>query len=435
MDLKDYANQTLCLFGKSRAFSFEDLAQIANRYEITLVEGFSEDAKTIVEGAVMPTPLQLKAEELYSKGGYTFIDIDSFEQAAAEAIESKKVLMHLKLAANQEKIVAYLQNDYIDDTLFLNILKLYRFNGEDFFENDTNRNITAALIRRFYKEYTKNHNIEYSPIGLLGALERNRDAALLETIFSLEPIQKALQGETNTNDKLLQLFALHDASTSRILHRIIQSERKDLLLLIASRQTLEERFERLLLEKNDPDIDAALAEGKKRSQETLQTLLKRGYGELLASSITLDEELFETLKPYASIALNPSLDKTMQQTLRQDRFYHEYLAKNPLCSLTRELLALDDAHIRSLVYRYHDIGNLPIEIEGFEVSLAANPTAPKELLAKIYEKNIPEANANLAENPATPVDILYQLSFDMRYAQSVKNNPAYGEHIKTTHGI
>ena len=435
MDLTRYAHQTLALFGKSRAFSFEDLAQIVRRYEITLVEGFDQNAKVIVEGAVMPTPLQIKAEELYAQGGYTFIDIDTFEKAAAKAIEPKKTLMHLKLANNQVKITAYLQNDYIDDTLFLNILKLYRFGKEDFFENDTNRNITAALIRRFYKGYEHNHNIEYSPMGLLGAIEQNKDPMVLETIFSLEPIQAALRSDTNANDKTLQLFALHDASSQNILSQIIQSGKKELLLLVASREALEEKLEASLLEMNDPNIDNALASGKYRSDTTIQTLLKRGYGERLAASITLDRQLFEMLKHFCSIGLNPSLNEAMQRTLLQDPFYHDTLAKNTQCFFTKELLALNDTNITKLVYRYHDIADLTIETEGFETALAANPTTPRSILETIYAKNIDEANANLAKNPATPIEILYQLSFDMRYAQSVKANPSFGEYIKTTHAI
>jgi len=67
--------------------------------------------------------------------------------------------------------------------------------------------------------------------------------------------------------------------------------------------------------------------------------------------------------------------------------------------------------------------------------LAANKSAPAPLLEAIYNKNIHQANEALAANPSTPVEILYQLSFDMRYAKAVKANPAFGEHIKTIHAI
>ena len=435
MNLHNYKNSKIALFGKPRAFEFAELHAILQRFDIELVAGYESDATLIVEGAVMPTPLQIKAEELYEKGDVDFISIDAFEKAAAKAIEPKKVLMHLKLAANQEKIIAYLQNDYIDDTLFLDILKLYRFGGENFFENDTNRDITAALIRRFYKEYEKNHNIQYSYIGLLGVIEQSGDTKLLETIFNLEPVQKALQNQNDPNAKLLELFALHPASSSKILHTLIKSRHDYLIQTVAAREKIEDSIQETLLERNDPQIDTALASAKELAPSTIKTLVKRGYAEKLAASLQLDQERFELLRAQPSIALNETLTPQMQKQLFADTKYREFLAQNPACTLTRELLDLQDDTIRALVYRYHDISDVELSTDGFEAELAANATTPKTVLEAIYTKNIHEANAALAANPSTPVDILYQLSFDMRYAKTVKSNPAFGQHIKTLHAI
>ena len=435
MELQNYTNKKISLFGKARAFTLDELQNILSRLDIELIEGYDENTSLIVEGAVMPTPLQLKAEELYEQGEVSFVSIDEFELAAARAIEPKKVLMHLKLAANQEKIVAYLQNDYIDDSLFLEVLKLYRFDGENFFENDTNRDITAALIRRFYKEYEKNHNIQYSYIGLLGVIEQSDDATLLETIFALEPVQKALQDPNDPNAKLLELFALHPASSQKILSTLVKSENRSLIHTIAQRERLEETIETTLLDLGDPTIDNALAHAKELASTSIQTLLERGYADTLAASLALDEERFETLRSHPSLAHNETLTQKMQEELFADSRYHENLARNPACTLTQELLDLGSNTIRALVYRHHDLTGIELSIEGFEAELAANPTTPKPLLEAIYNKNIHEANIALAANPSTPVDILYQLSFDMRYAKTVKSNPAFGEHIKTLHAI
>ena len=435
MHLRNFKKKKIALFGKPRAFTFEELHTILKRYEIELISGYVNDAALIIEGALMPTPLQLKAEEMYEKEDVSFISIDEFEKAAAKAIEPKKVLMHLKLAANQEKIIAYLQNDYIDDALFLEVLKLYRFEGDNFFENDTNRDITAALIRRFYKEYEKNHNIQYSYIGLLGVVEQSHDVTLLETVFALEPVQKALQNPGDPNAKLLELFALHPASSSKILTTLLQSDNEELLLTVAQRERLDESLQEMLLQQNDSKIDKVLAGAKELTASSINTLMERGYGDALAASLQLDKERFELLRIYPSVALNETLTLDMQKELLKDHSYAKNLAKNPACNLTQELLKLNDNSIRALVYRHHDIAELDLSYEGYEAALAANPTTPKEILQAIFAANIHEANDELAANPATPVDILYQLSFDMRYAQKVKANPAFGKHIKTLHAI
>ena len=435
MELQNYTNKKIALFGKPRAFTFDELQSILSRLDIELIEGYDDHSSLIIEGAVMPTPLQIKAEELYEQGDVCFVSIDEFEQAAAKAIEPKKVLMHLKLAANQEKIVAYLQNDYIDDALFLDILKLYRFEGENFFESDTNRDITAALIRRFYTEYEKNHNIQYSYIGLLGVIEQSEDTTLLETIFSLEPVQKALKDPSDPNAKLLELFALHPSSSQRILSKLVKSDNPTLIRTVAQREELDTEIEEELLQLEDPAIDDALARAKELDPTSIQTLIERGYADALAASLHLTKERFELLRTHPSIALNETLTQEIQQELFADLRYHKNLAKNPACSLTKELLSLNDDTIRALVYRYHDLSDIKPSIEGFEAELAANATTPKPLLETIYTKNIHEANQALAANPSTPVEILYQLSFDMRYAKTVKANPTFGEHIKTLHAI
>jgi len=435
MELQKYKNEKIALFGKPRAFGFDELQSILGRFNAELVSGYEDGVLLVVEGAVMPTPLRLKAEELYEEGSVEFCSVEEFEKAAAKAIEPKKVLMHLKLAANQEKIIAYLQNDYIDDTLFLEILKLYRFGGENFFENDTNRDVTAALIRRFYNEYEKNHNIQYSYIGLLGVVEQSEDPKLLETIFSLQPVQEALQNKNNPNTKLLTLFALHPASSTKILSSIVKSGNTEFIHTIAQREHLHETIQQTLLERNDPDINNALSHAKELDEPTIKTLIERGYANILSASLNLDQKRFDMLCENDSIAMNETLTKSMQKRLFKEEKHRRNLARNPACILTKELLALGDDTIRSLVYRYHNLEDTELSVDGYEASLAANPTTPKEVLEEIFSKNIHEANEALASNVATPVDILYQLSFDMRYAQKVKTNPAFGEHIKTLHAI
>jgi len=212
MNLKKYTNQTVLLFGKTRSFSFEELSLLLKKHNITLYQGYTQNASLVIEGALISTLLKEKIDELYKQGGYEFVDIDTFEKEVAKKIEPKKLLMSLKLSNNQEKIISFLQNEYISNDLFLSLLKLFRYGDEDFFENDTNRDITASIIKRFYSEYYKNHNIQYSVMGLINAISQSKDCNFLETIFFLKPTKK--------NKKLLKVFALHPLSSNKILEII-----------------------------------------------------------------------------------------------------------------------------------------------------------------------------------------------------------------------
>ncbi len=435
MNIEDYTHTTISLFGKPRAFSEDALKAILASYSIDLVFGYDEKAALIVEGALIPTPLRIKAEELYEKGFDNFVDIESFERAAAKAIEPKKLLMHLKLAADQEKIVAYLQNDYIDDELFLQLLRLYDFGNENFFENDTSRDVTAALIRRFYKEYVNNHNIQYSYIGLLNALEASEDVKLIETLFFLAPVQKALTKPNDPNAKLLQMIAIHPKTPKRILETIAQKGYEQLLMLLASRTHQNSQLQETLLEKKSSTIDALLAKTAELSPSAIETLLQRGFETTLAEHLALNDELFEQFRHIPQIGKNPSLTESMQKALLKEKEVGVFLASNPACKVTKELLKTGSQKVQKELYRHQNIFDDSFETKGFEAEIAANPFAPKAVLEEIYTKGIDAANKALASNPATPIEILYQLSFDMRYAKDVKQNPSFGEHIKTSHAI
>ncbi|NPA66734.1 MAG: hypothetical protein GXO11_07620 [Epsilonproteobacteria bacterium] len=435
MNLQKYNNKKIALFGKTRAFEKNELDSLLKQYNITLLDHYQQDVVLIVEGAIMPTPLQEKIQELYKTTDVDFIDIDIFEKELAVAIEPKKLLMSLKLSNNQERIISYLTNDYITDTLFLSLVKLYRFGNEDFFENDTNRDVTAALIRRFYKEYETNHNIQYSNVGLINTVENTTNPELLETIFSLEPTQKALYDPNHHNAKLIQILALHPQTPLQVLLHIINTKEIEYIKYIASRDQLDPTLEEKLLSMQNKTLDTLLAYMPYLSKISITTLLQRGYEDIIAQHITLDESLFETLHVNPFIALNPTLSLEMQKQLFKDKQYHLYLAKNFTCKLTKELFETNDPQIKELVLRYHNISEFSFDPSGYEFQLSHNPTTPAEILQKIYEQNNDAFNANLAKNPATPVDILYQLSFDFRYAKDVKQNPAFSQHIKTTHAI
>jgi hypothetical protein len=435
MNITDYTHTVFSLFGKSRAFDVEQIKTLLSQQGNTLIQGYDPQATVIVEGAMMPTPLKIKAEELYEKKEVTFIAIDTFEAQLAKNINPKTLLMHLKLAAHQEKIVSYLQNDYIEDTLFLELLKLYDFGGEDFFESDTNRNVTAALIRRFYKEYTTNHNIQYSNIGLVHVVQNNTDAKLLERIFLLSPVQKALLDPTSPNAKLIQIFALHPNTPQNVLEQIVQNGEITYMRSVAKRENLSVALQEKLLTFQDATIEQILSSKASLAPNVAQQLLEKGYQEMLAQHITLNEELFKKLKHIPQIAQNPSLTSAMQQELFCDPKYHIFLAKNPKTTLQKELFALQNSEITQALYAHVNLQNITPQIQGNEVALASNPTATQELLEQIFATNIDKAHKALATNPATPVAILYQLSFDMRYAHLVKQNPSYTTHIKTTHAI
>lgn len=105
--------------------------------------------------------------------------------------ESLTLLMQEKLLGygDEEILYALALNDNIDEKILEQLLKMYSWGGEDFFENDDNRDVSAAIILRFYKNIERNHNVQYATTGFMHLVSQTTDTQLLRAISLLEPIK------------------------------------------------------------------------------------------------------------------------------------------------------------------------------------------------------------------------------------------------------
>jgi hypothetical protein len=317
--------------------------------------------------------------------------------------------MSLKLSRNQERLVAFLQNPYITDELFFKLLKLYDWRCEGLFDNDTNRDVTAAIIGRFYVDLDRNHNVQYAMSGLAHLIERYGNRELISAIAELSPIASEIKHPHDRSlNGVLDAIALHSDTQESIL-KALMGERATLL---AHREALA--LESELLALKDEEVNVILAQNRTLSPTgTLQ--LESAYPDLIASKTLLDEERFgRLLENYAVyLAANPSLTPAMQQKLYSlgDDTVSEALASNMV--IEGEILD----HL--------------FERGAFSVSLASNPSLPSDKLESLASIGDAKVLSALASNIATPIDTLYQLSLDRRFERAVKTNPTFGKHIQT----
>ncbi|MFK5938429.1 MAG: hypothetical protein QM497_08540 [Sulfurimonas sp.] len=381
MNLKELQNKTILLLGKSRAFSIDEFMSQMKHHKISVINELNDEVVLSVDGRMMTPYEQNTSDALYESQKFSSISIDALEKELAKEIDKDTLLMSLKLSHDKERLKSFIQNTMISHELFFKLMKMYKWNGEDFFENDDNRDVSAAFISRFYENIERNHNVQYATTGFIHLVAQAKNVEILNAISLLEPL---------------------------IFHPKIK---RAIAMSVVCDEAMQKRF----FKSQDPQFLEALSVNKNLNLNLLNELITNEYfGDNIARNIELNEKLFEKLEKFSvALAGNESLTLEMQEKLlnHNDGFINVALASNSYLSEKNieKLLLLDEEDIKQALYE--------------------NSATSQELLQKAYENA--EYHGALARNENTPIDILYQLQLDSRYDRMVKTNAGFGKHIQS----
>ncbi|MFZ2889534.1 hypothetical protein [Sulfuricurvum sp.] len=409
MNYEALGEKSILLLGKTRALNSDEFDTLLKLHKITRVCSYSEDVALIIEGRMMNPYEQSESARLYEESNTPIIELAPFEEWLCRSIEPNRLLMSLKLSRNQERLVNFLQNPYITDELFFKLLKLYDWRCEGLFDNDTNRDVTASIIGRFYADLDRNHNVQYAMSGLAHLIERYGNRELIAAIAELSPIANEIKNPKDRSlNGVLDAIALHPDTQESILRLLLQER----AALMAHREPLA--LERELLGLNRDDVNEILAQNHSLSPHGI-TQLESDYPHLIASKILLNEDRFGwLLESYAvNLAANPSLTPTMQEKLFA-------LGEDTVL----KALASNSATEAKILDRLFESGQ-------FSAFLALNPSLSSDKLELLASDGDAEVLSALSSNTSTPIETLYQLSLDRRFERAVKTNPAFGKHIQT----
>ncbi len=381
MNLKELKNRSILLFGKSRAFSPEEFESQMKFHKITVLKEYSDEVVLVVDGRMMTPFEQNASDELYEQKKAQSISIDILERELAKSIDEDTLLMSLKLSHDRDRLKSFIQNTMITNELFFRLLKMYSWGDEDFFENDDNRDVSAAYILRFYENIERNHNVQFATTGFIHLVAQTKDRNLLKEISTLKPLQ---------------------------FHPKIKAA-------IAMSIYCDESMQKKFFKTQDEKILEALSLNKNLSKVIIKKFLEdENLRSNVARSVELDDNLFELLKIYpTSLALNESLNLEMQEKLLALDDLNIYYA-----------LSLNNNLDRTVMNRLLELKNSEIEQAIYE-----NSATPVEILNVAYEDE--KNHMALAKNESTPIELLYQLQLDSRYERAVKTNAGFGKHIQT----
>lgn len=380
MNLEDIKDKTILLFGKPRAFSKDEFESQMKHHNVTIVKEINDEVILSVDGRMMTPYEQIASDELYEKGGMNTATIDELERALAKEIDKDTLLMSLKLSHDKERLKSAIENSMLNDEIFFALMKMYSWSGEDFFENDDNRDVSAAFIARFYENIERNHNVQYATTGFIHLVAQAKSSDVLLAISLLEPLKY--------HPKIKTAIAMHPKCDPSMQKRFFKSDDAKILEALSLNQNLDEKL--------------------------IKEFAKNEYlGLNVARSILLTDELFEYLKKFTlGLAQNETLSEVMQLELLNlhDNFVNLALANNNFITL-------------SIIQKLHDNSD-----EELKMALYKNSATPHDILNEAYKDE--NYHGALAQNENTPVEILYQLQLDARYERMVKTNAGFGKHIQ-----
>ena len=442
MNLKELQNKTLLLFGRSRAFSEDEFNSQLKYHKINLTKEYSDDVCVIVDGKMMTPYEQNESDKLYEQRvDATFVSIDALERELAKHIDADTLMMSLKLSNDRDRLKDFLTNSTIEDELFLRLLKMYKWNGENFFDNDENRDVSAAIIVRFYENIERNHNVEYAALGLMHLAKQTKNEKLIETIAYLEPLVKSMKLGTNRdNFKIISAIATNEAAQKDVLKLLIKNAPSQIRKLIATREDCDEEMQNDLLLSEDKEVLEALSYNSNLCKTVLEKLLD--YEELaknIARNINLDDDIFKLfLQKYPiDLAKNKEITSQMQEKLASMAEQEVLLSLATNQSIDEKIfMILQEKNDEQITLALYENPATPSQIlqDAYldaknHFALAKNENTPKDILKRLFESEDAKVLKSLAKNKSTPVEVLYQLQLDSRFDRAVKENPNFGKHI------
>ena len=439
MELEALKDRTIVLFGKPRALGETEFGQLLRAAHIRRAEQWQDGVAAVIEGRLVNPLEQAELDRLYAEHSVVPVDINTFEKALCSQLEPERIMMSLKLSRDRERLHAFLQNPYIDDGFFLKLLAMYDWQHAGFFDTDANRDVTAALIGRFYENIERNHNVQYSTLGLMHLLQQNRHPELPRTLGTLPPLRRAVTTGDRQLRAILEALAVHPAADDATLTHFVRQGDDALRALVAARPGLSAPLQRELADLHAARVDTALASNPDLDPALADVFLADGgLAAMGYAHLRLDEARFAQGLPEHACALaaNPFLTEAMQRNLTGTGTADVLaaLAANPALKIADTLQALGRDDVQRALAANPSVA--PEQLEtlaetgAYDAELAANPTAPDRLLEALYAKGNADVLQALASNPSTPVSILQQLQLDGRFERAVRANEAFGRYIQ-----
>ena len=207
-------NQNIFFTGRADKIDKSELEKYLVQKGSILVNSINE-ATIIIQGKFTPIYLEETIYEL-SKKQITIIQIEKLEEEFSSNLDIDSILMAIKISKDNDRLLKLLNNNFFSDDIFVKLLKLYDFKGDDIYDSDDNRDVCTKIVERFCSLIETNHNIQYAPIGVYYTALETSNPNLLDVIYNMpDYVISAKNAQEDQPLSLKEVVALNP-NTSKI---------------------------------------------------------------------------------------------------------------------------------------------------------------------------------------------------------------------------
>ena len=444
-------NQNIFFTGRGDKIDKSELEKYLLQNGSNLVNLINE-ASIIIQGKFTPIHLEDTIYEL-SKKQVQIIQIEKLEEEFSSNLDIDSILMAIKISKDNDRLIKLLSNNFFSDDVFVKLLKLYNFKGDDIYDSDDNRDVCTKIVERFCSLIETNHNIQYAPIGVYYTALETSNSNLLDVIYNMPNyIISAKNAQEDQPLSLREVVALNPNTSKTTQIQILKNSKINELKFLALNESINQMIQKKLFEKDIDEISLSLIKANNYDETFIDDFLKSNIlkKELLKRAILSDElfeKLFVNIDDVSTIYLssNNSLTESMINKIFEKNIDNANinLLKNKSCPKNKieEFLKLQDkiynisiAHnttLPSQLYLYL------FSLDDYDVnlSLAQNIITPKEVLKNLSTLNDKYINETLCANTSTPINILLQYQYDGGLKNIISNNNSFREFTRKMVGM
>ncbi len=447
--LETSAGKKLLMLGKEEIFTQKEIARFLKRFKITPVNVLEEDVVGVVEHHRLNPVEEDISNDAYEQN-LPIYKLTEFEQLLSEEIDDDPLLMAIKLGNDQERIRRLLGNQHLSDTLFVRLLKLYKFDEEEEDSRD-DRDVIMYTLRRYIEIKPNEEDLLYSYLTLRRLATEATDPNLLEALMGFPNFTFLVRGKESIT--LKETIARNPHINETTIQKLLSLRNRAIERALAGNSSISEEIQKLLLGRNDEEIARALGANPAITDAIFAALLQETEAvvSLLLVHQPINAERLQQIEVarldgsvFALLGVNEMLSSDVIEQLAQkeeNEALHHLLCENKTVppalleayyhqkhtTLMPALAQNPSTPVSVLEALYKSDG----ESQEIAAALAKNHATPESILRRLYARDDFEINRALATNASLPMELLDVLKLDTRLQNELAQNEQLAASFET----